>query len=109
LSKTPRPETPLDEKLVATLVRGGLEPTIVGPLEPQVAKSLRHRLYRERRKMQKLHHPDVHIANQVSVTLTAAENHLGYLNVVVYPANHHIEAALANVGIHSNDPPPLDD
>lgn len=106
--KKAKPETPLDEKLVATLVRGGLAPTIVGPLEPQVAKSLRHRLYRERRKMQKLHHPDVHIANQVSVTLTAAET-LGLLNVVVYPANHHIDTALANAGITTDDPPPLDD
>ena len=59
--------------------------------------------------MQKLHHPDTHIANLVSITLVAAEDKLGYINVIIYPANHHVETALANAGIHSNDPPPLDD
>lgn len=97
----------LDKDLVETWKQGGISTKVIGPLPGNDAVSLRHRLYRERKRMKQINHPDYHVASMASISLTSAPD--GLVNLVIYPARLAINQALANAGIiPSNDPPDLD-
>lgn len=107
----PRPKQPpvLDPALCTVLRTGGLKPLRLGPFPASTARSFRHRLYRERRKMQELNAEGVDIANQATIALQAHENNPHQLILCIYPANLLIQEALSRAGItNPNDPPPLD-
>jgi len=97
----------LSRRLLEIFKVGSQGEFTVGPLTKAQCTSLRHRLYRFRRKMHEVRHPEVMAAEACTIEIKEQPN--GIFSLLIYPTLMHIENALKNSGLSTSEPPPLDE
>lgn len=100
----------IDQRMLEIFEKAALGRLVIGPMTRRMATTLRHKLYRFRKKMEQTKHPKADAAASVTIELTQLttlepEDH----QLILYPTLMHLENALAAAGLTAGSPPPLED